>query len=282
MVYHADVYGLLCHRCNNSEPVPRYCPKCGGEIKGFGVGTQRVVDEVAALVPRARVLRWDKDTASRHGGHAGIMEMFTNGEADILVGTQMIAKGLDIPRVTLVGVISADTGLFLPDFRAPERSLQLLMQVAGRAGRRANTTHSRALVQTFNPDHYAIQAAARHDYMGFYKGEIRFRAEHGYPPYGQLARLVYQSPSNERSEQAAHMMAQYLRRRVEALREEAALYDLPEDDTGVIGPAPCFIHKVRNRFRWQVIVRARDVHPVLEGLDPGPGWSLDIDPLNLL
>jgi primosomal protein N' (replication factor Y) len=118
--------------------------------------------------------------------------------------------------------------------------------------------------------------------MGFYKGEIRFRAEHGYPPYGQLARLVYQSGSNERAEQAAHMMARYLRRRAESLREEVALDDLPLYDADVIGPAPCFIHKVRNRFRWHILVRAQDVHPVLEGLDPGPGWSLDIDPLNLL
>ena len=282
MVYHADVYGMLCHRCNDSAPVPRYCPKCGGEIKGFGVGTQRVVDEVAALFPRARVLRWDKDTASRHGGHAGIMDMFTNGEADILVGTQMIAKGLDIARVTLVGVVSADTGLFLPDFRAPERSVQLLMQVAGRAGRRANTTHSRAIVQTFNPDHYSIQAAARHDYRGFYKGEIRFRAEHAYPPYGQLARLVYQSPSDERCEQAAHMMARYLRRRIELLRDEGILDEMDAGEADVIGPAPCFVHKVRGRYRWQIMIRAGNVHPVFEGLDPGPGWSLDIDPLNLL
>src|SRR5438552_9409683 len=183
--------------------------------KGFGIGTQRVVDEVAALLPRARVLRWDRDTASRQGGHADIMEMFTRGEADVLVGTQMIAKGLDIARVTLVGVVSADTGLYLPDFRAPERSLQLLMQVAGRAGRRTETTHSRVIVQTFNPEHYAIQAAARHDYKSFYEGEIRFRAEHGYPPYGQLARLVHTSASNERCEQAAGAVARYLRNKAE-------------------------------------------------------------------
>lgn len=282
LVYHADVYGMLCHRCNLTEPVPRHCSRCGSETKGFGVGTQRVVDEVAALFPRARVLRWDKDTASRHNGHAGIMDTFMNGEADILVGTQMIAKGLDIPRVTLVGVISADTGLFMPDFRAPERSMQLLMQVAGRAGRRAETSHSRVVVQTFNPDHYAIQAAARHDYKGFYAGEIRFRAEHGYPPYGQLARLVYQSPSNERAEQEAHMLARYLRRRIELMQEEGTLEDGSADYVEVIGPAPCFIHKVRERYRWQVLLRAGHIHPALQGFDPGPGWTLDIDPMNLL
>jgi primosomal protein N' (replication factor Y) len=278
LVYHADVHGMLCHRCNAYSLTPRECPKCGSpSIKGFGTGTQKVVDEVAALFPRARVLRWDRDTASRQGGHADMMEMFTRGDADVLVGTQMIAKGLDIARVTLVGVISADTGLFLPDFRAPERSLQLLMQVAGRAGRRTESSHSRVIVQTFNPDHYAIQAAAAHDYTGFYKGEIRFRAEHGYPPYGRLARLVYSSPSNEHCEQAANALARFLRHKVEEF--DAA-------DTGnltdVLGPAPCFVHKIRNRYRWQILLRGDDLSPVLQGLHLGAGWSLDVDPISVL
>jgi len=278
LVYHADVHGMLCHRCNAYSLTPRECPKCGSpSIKGFGTGTQKVVDEVAALFPRARVLRWDRDTASRQGGHADMMEMFTRGDADVLVGTQMIAKGLDIARVTLVGVISADTGLFLPDFRAPERSLQLLMQVAGRAGRRTESSHSRVIVQTFNPDHYAIQAAAAHDYTGFYQGEIRFRAEHGYPPYGQLARLVYSSPSNERCEQAANALARFLRHKVE---------EFAGDDNGsltdVLGPAPCFVHKIRNRYRWQILLRGDDLSPILQGLHPGAGWSLDVDPISVL
>jgi len=171
LVYHADVYGMLCHRCNAFSLIPQACARCGSpNVKGFGTGTQRVVDEVSALFPRARILRWDRDTASRqgqHGGHGGLMEAFARGEADVLVGTQMIAKGLDIDKVTLVGVISADTGLYMPDFRAPERTVQLLMQVAGRAGRRAETTHSRAIVQTFNPEHYAIEASSRYDYKGW-------------------------------------------------------------------------------------------------------------------
>ena len=171
LVYHADIHGMLCHRCNAFSLVPRECPKCGSDsVRWFGTGTQKVVDEVSALFPQARVLRWDRDTASRQGGHADLMETFTRGEADVLVGTQMIAKGLDIARVTLVGVISADTGLFMPDFRAPERALQLLMQVAGRAGRRVESSHSRVIVQTFNPEHYAVQAAAEHDYTGVLQG----------------------------------------------------------------------------------------------------------------
>ncbi len=284
LVYHADVFGMLCHRCNAHSRIPRECPKCGSsQIKAFGAGTQRVVEEVVAFLPRAHVLRWDRDTASRQGGHANIMEMFTQGDADVLVGTQMIAKGLDIARVTLVGVVSADTGLYLPDFRAPERSLQLLMQVAGRAGRRTETTHSRVVVQTFNPEHYAIQAAARHDYRGFYEGEIRFRAEHGYPPYGQLARLVYSSPSNERCEQEAQLVARHLRLRAEHLANAARHAHQPNiDDIDVLGPAPCFVHKVRGRYRWQVLIRADKVAPILEGFYPGQGWSLDVDPMSVL
>ncbi|HYO49561.1 MAG TPA: primosomal protein N' [Chloroflexia bacterium] len=281
LVYHADVYGMICHRCNAFSLTPKECPKCGSShIKGFGVGTQKVVDEMAALFPRARVLRWDRDTASRQGGHADIMDMFMRGEADVLVGTQMIAKGLDIPRVTLVGVISADTGIFLPDFRAPERSVQLLMQVAGRAGRRAETTHSKVVVQTFNPDHYAIEVATRYDYKGFYTNEIRFRAEHGYPPYGQLARLVYSSTSNERCEQESTIVARHLRRKVEqmALAEPAS----PAGEIDVLGPAPCFVHKVRGRYRWQVLLRGTEVAPLLDGFYPGHGWSLDVDPMSVL
>jgi primosomal protein N' (replication factor Y) len=281
LVYHADVYGMLCHRCNAFSLIPQACARCGSpNVKGFGTGTQRVVDEVSALFPRARILRWDRDTASRqgqHGGHGGLMEAFARGEADVLVGTQMIAKGLDIDKVTLVGVISADTGLYMPDFRAPERTVQLLMQVAGRAGRRAETTHSRAIVQTFNPEHYAIEASSRYDYKGFYKGEVRFRAEHGYPPYGQLARLVYSNSSNERCEQQTGIVARYLRRTVEGL-----LSADPTLDLDVLGPAPCFVHKVRGRYRWQVLLRGSNLVPLLEGFHPGPGWALDVDPMSLL
>jgi primosomal protein N' (replication factor Y) len=273
LVFHSAIHGLLCHRCNAYSLTPSECPECGSSsIKGFGTGTQRVVDEVAAQFPRARVLRWDRDTASRRGGHEDLMEMFTHGEADVLVGTQMIAKGLDIPRVTLVGVISADTGLYMPDFRAPERTLQLLVQVAGRAGRRPESAHSRVVVQTYNPEHYAIQAAAAHDYLGFYRGEIRFRAEHGYPPYGRLARLVFTSPNDERAEAAANVLARHLRHKAEARG----------GSVDVLGPAPCFVHKVRGRYRWQVLLRGDDLDPVLDGLNAGAGWALDVDPMSVL
>jgi primosomal protein N' (replication factor Y) len=274
LVFHADVYGMLCHRCNAFSLSPRECPRCGSaHIRGMGSGTQRVVDEVGRLFPRARVMRWDRDTASRVGSHDMLMDGFARGEADVLVGTQMIAKGLDLDRVTLVGVVSADTGLFMPDFRAPERTVQLLMQVAGRAGRRAETTHSRVIVQSFNPDHYAIEAASRYDYAGFYKGEIRFRAEHGYPPYGSLARFVFSDRSFARCERQSEALARYLNQ---------ALEELGLEGVEVLGPAPCFVHKVRGKYRWQVLLRGDNLRPLLHEMATPDGWSLDVDPLSLL
>jgi primosomal protein N' (replication factor Y) len=154
------------------------------------------------------------------------------------------------------------------------------MQVAGRAGRRTETTHSRVVVQTFNPDHYAIQAAAHHDYRGFYSGEIRFRAEHGYPPYGQIARLVYSHANNRHCEQEANVVARHLRRVSEQLGRTNP--DAGSESIDVLGPAPCFVHKVRGRYRWQILVRAGSVAPLFQGFDLGPGWSLDIDPLSVL
>jgi primosomal protein N' (replication factor Y) (superfamily II helicase) len=274
LVYHADVYGMLCHRCNAFSLSPRECSRCGSaHVRGMGSGTQRVVDEVNKLFPRARVMRWDRDTAARAGSHDVLMEGFARGDADILVGTQMIAKGLDLDRVTLVGVVNADTGLFMPDFRAPERTVQLLLQVAGRAGRRAETTHSRAIVQTFNPDHYAIEAASRYDYSGFYKGEIRFRAEHGYPPYGNLARLVFTHPSHDRCERQSEALARYLRQMI----EERGLRDVE-----VLGPAPCFVHKIRGKYRWQLLLRGENLDPLIRDFAPPDGWTLDVDPMSLL
>ena len=221
----------------------------------------------------------DRDTVTGKRHFETILTGFRERAYDILVGTQMIAKGLDIARVTLVGVVSADTGLFMPDFRAPERALQLLMQVAGRAGRRTESAHSRVVVQTFNPDHYAVQAAATHDYIGFYRGEIRFRAEHGYPPFGQMARMVYSASNDEKCEQIANVMARHLRHRAERLSNGGALDGAILD---VIGPAPCFVHKIRGKYRWQIILRGDNLSPLLDGLNMGQGWLLDVDPMSVL
>jgi primosomal protein N' (replication factor Y) len=272
LVWHADVDLVLCHRCDYHGRAPGVCPECGSEqIKRFGAGTQRVEEEMRKLFPAARVLRWDRDTAARKGAHSAILSAFLAHEADVLVGTQMIAKGLDIPLVTLVGAISADTGLHLPDFRAAERTFQLLTQVAGRAGRR--TAGGSVIVQTYSPDHYAIQAAARHDYRTFYHQEIRFRAEADYPPFSRLAKLVYAAHSEPACQAEAERMAATLR---ELVRRHAP------GAVEVIGPAPSFTHKLRGRYRWQVLLRGDAIATVLRALALPQGWSLDVDPVSVL
>ena len=272
LVYHADVDLLLCHRCDARHSQPDPCPRCGSpSIKRFGAGTQRVEEEMRDLFPAARVLRWDRDTAARKGAHDDLLGAFMRHEADVLVGTQMIAKGLDVPLVTLVGVISADTGLHLPDFRAGERTFQLLTQVAGRAGRR--TAGGQVIVQTYTPEHYAIQAAARHDYRAFYTQDLRFRQSHNYPPFSRLAKLVYSATS----EAACQIEAQRLAGELHAL---AGRLDLP--DVEILGPAPSFVHKLRHRYRWQLLLRAPDLAPLLRRLPLPPDWTLDVDPVSML
>ncbi|MBK9942455.1 MAG: primosomal protein N' [Kouleothrix sp.] len=263
---------LVCHSCNHRELVPALCPACWSQrIKTFGVGTQRVVEEVAALFPGTRTLRWDRDSVGRKGDHARLLDHFLRHESDVLVGTQMIAKGLDLPLVSVVGVVAADTGLHLPDFRAGERSFQLLTQVAGRAGRRS--AGAQVVLQTYTPDHYALLAAQEHDYAAFFAQEIAFRRQTGYPPFSRLVRFVYTSGSDERGQRAAHELAAEVAR-------IASMLDL--GDWGLIGPAPAFFHRQRNRFRWHVLLRAADPGPLLEVLYLPPGWALDVDPVHVL
>ena len=182
---------MVCHQCNRRYVTPKTCPQCWSKrIKFFGIGTQRVEEDVHTLFPSARTLRWDRDVTQGKIAHELILDRFTRHEADVLIGTQMIAKGLDLPLVTLVGVVSADTALHLPDFRSGERTFQLLTQVAGRAGR--SGLGGRVIIQTYTPEHYAIQAASRHDYKTFVAQELASRAALGYPPYSRLARLVLQ------------------------------------------------------------------------------------------
>ncbi len=263
---------LRCHTCGHRELAPSICPQCwSARIRHFGVGTQRVVADVQALLPEARVLRWDRDVTGRKGAHDRLLQMFLNHEADVVVGTQMIAKGLDLPLVTLVGVISADTGLHMPDFRAGERAFQLMAQVAGRAGRR--DLGGEVIIQSYTPEHYALRAAAEHDYRSFFREEIAFRREAHYPPFTQLVRFVA-SGTNAASVQAN---AEALAERIHAAIERLSL-----PDTAVIGPAPAFMERVRGRFRWHVLVRAPNVHPLLDELGTLPGWIVDIDPSSML
>jgi primosomal protein N' (replication factor Y) len=230
-----------------------------------------VVEEVAALFPGARALRWDRDSVGRKGDHERMLDRFLRHEADVLVGTQMIAKGLDLPLVSVVGVVAADTGLHLPDFRAGERTFQLLTQVAGRAGRRS--AGAQVVIQTYTPEHYALLAAQEHDYAAFFEQEIAFRRQTSYPPFSRLARFIYTSGSDERGRRAAEELAEQIKRL-------AATLEIGE--WGMIGPAPAFFHRQRNRYRWHLLLRAGDPAPPLEMLPLPPGWALDVDPVHVL
>ncbi len=272
LVYHQDRHRLLCHRCNHRETPPGGCPTCRGSLNYFGAGTQRVEEEVRKLLPDARVLRWDQDSIRREGGHERMLRRVERREVDVLVGTQMIAKGLDLPLVTAIGVIHADTMLHLPDFRSGERTFQLLTQVAGRAGRRA--PGSQVVVQSYTPDHYAIQAASRHDYAAFYAEEIDFRRAHGYPPFSRLVRYLFRHADDAvcaaEADTMALELARHARRAAPSLRVD------------LLGPTPAFASRVRGRYQWQIVLRADDLEPLLDGLPARPGWTVDVDPQSLL
>jgi primosomal protein N' (replication factor Y) len=263
---------LVCHHCNRRDRVPTRCPQCGGpRIRYFGLGTQKVEQEIRALFPDARPLRWDYDVTRGKTAHEEILEAFIQQRADILIGTQMIAKGLDLPRVTLVGVVSADTALNLPDFRAGERTFQLLTQVAGRAGR--SRLGGKVILQTYHPDHYAIQAASNHDYRAFYAQEIDFRRAQGYPPFSRLIRLVYTNPSERRAQEEAARLHRALALRI-------AQRGLPSLD--LIGPAPAFFHRLRGEYRYHLLVKGPDPHALLQDIALPLGWRVDVDPVSVL
>jgi primosomal protein N' (replication factor Y) len=274
LIYHENAKELVCHHCNRRFPIPTVCPECDSKrIKYFGSGTQRVEELIQEILPRARLLRWDADTTGRKGSHAALLRRFADHEADVLVGTQMIAKGLDLPLVTLVGVIAADVGLFLPDFRSSERTFQLLTQVAGRAGRSARG--GRVVIQSYRPEHYVIQAAAQHDYAAFYQREIAFRHEHGYPPVRRLARLIYWDKRSDKAQAVAEEMAANLRYRLQSMGLEGKI-------ANVLGPAPSFFARHRGYYRWQILLNAPDPASVLRGLAIPFGWRVDIDPVSML
>ncbi len=263
---------LICHTCNHREAQPQQCPECKStRIRYFGAGTQKIESELVALFPSVRTLRWDRDTTSGKGAHEIIMQRFSEHQADVLVGTQMIAKGLDLPLVTLVGVISADTSLHLPDFRASERTFQLLTQVAGRAGR--SLLGGRAIIQTYAPDHYAIETASRHDYAAFVKHELEFRYATHYPPFTRVARLLGRDAKADRIKAEAQDVAAQL---------DALLTKRGVARGSIIGPAPCFFAKVRDEYRWQIALRHPDPASIVRELKLGMNWRIDIDPVNML
>ncbi len=272
LTYHRPGAMLVCHYCGRKEPPHENCPRCGSHrIKYFGLGTEEVQRRVQLQWPEARTVRWDRDTTAGRDSHESLLASFINQEADILVGTQMIAKGLDLPLVTLVGVISADVSLGLPDFGIGERTFQILAQVAGRAGR--GLLGGRVIVQTYQPEHYAIRSAAEHDFTTFYLDEIRFRTQHGLPPFRRMARLIIADPINNRAEQQAHQLARVLR--IEA-REKALRA------TELYGPVPPFFQRVDGRYRWQIIIRSPDPVRLLSDVTIPREWVVDIDPVSTL
>lgn len=263
---------LTCHQCNSRSRVPEACPECGNrQLKYLGAGTQKLEQEVQAAFPRARQLRWDSDTASGKSASSVMLRKFRNRQADILIGTQMVAKGLDIPAVTLVGVVNADSALNLPDFRAVERTFQLLTQVAGRAGR--GIDGGRVIIQTYTPDNYAIKTAAGHDYLSFYEKELEYRRQLRFPPFTQLARLVFTNPN----EAICRRESEKMKRELIAQCEARGIGGIE-----IIGPAPAFIRKLRGRCRWQLILRGTDLSAFLAPVELGRGWTADIDPMTLI
>ncbi|RPI14506.1 MAG: primosomal protein N', partial [Acidobacteriales bacterium] len=278
LTFHRRDRRMLCHYCNYAAAVPNLCPKCQSEqIYFVGVGAERVEDELHREFPKARIARMDRDTVTGKRLYESILREFREGSYDILVGTQMIAKGHDIPNVTLVGVVNADMGLGLPDFRAAERTFQLLTQVAGRAGR--GDVPGIVLVQTIAPDHYAVRFAAAQDYRLFYEKELQFRRAMRYPPFSALANLLVRDTHQE----AALRMS----------NEIGRLLDPPPEGLRILGPAEAPVVRVQKEFRYQILIKAANRKTLGEALGRVRRYALearwgptalvvDVDPLSLM
>ena len=269
LVYHAALNRLQCHYCGSTEPLPRRCPACGSRyIKSFGIGTERIEQEVRSLFPAARVLRLDRDVMKTPDAADLIFDQMMSGEADVLVGTQLVAKGLDLPRVTTVGVVNADTSLHFPDYRSSERTFSLLTQVAGRAGR--GSAASSVFIQTYTPDHPAIKHAQYHDYRGFFREELEVRRAYRFPPFAELIVATYGHRDEARAAREAKTAAEHL---------SATIALLNLGDIEVLGPSPAFVYRLKDEFRYEVTLKGADLHRVADGLPRGRGWSLDVDPM---
>ena len=273
LTYHSSESRLRCHHCNRRTRLPSLCRQCRGRhIRQLGIGTQRVVDEVKSLFPDVSIERWDSDSTRLGLNPDDAMRRLADGEVQVLVGTQMVAKGLDLPNVTLVGVVLADVGIYRPDFRAGERAFSLLCQVAGRAGRGPDP--GRVIIQTYNPDHYAVAAAAHQDYSTLFHTEISARRRQGNPPFNRLVKLLYQDMSQTAAQRQAISAARLFKERIRS-------HGLT--DVRVIGPAPGVPPRLRGRYRWNLLLRGRNLHRFLEGVDlPTKGVTIDVDPVELL
>jgi primosomal protein N' (replication factor Y) len=268
----------LCHYCGYAEKVPSLCPKCSSEhIYFLGVGSEKVEEELHRAFPTARIARLDRDTVTGKRQYETILQDYREGNYDILVGTQMIAKGHDIPNVTLVGVVSADMGLGMPDFRAAERTFQLLTQVAGRAGR--GSVPGIVLIQTINPDHYAVRMAAAQDYQAFYEKELNFRKMMHYPPFSAMANLLVRSEKKEMAMRMSTELGHLLTPSPEKLR--------------VMGPAEAPVPRLKNEYRYQFLIKAASRKSLNELLQRARTYAIDhkwgptalvidVDPLTLM
>ena len=299
---------LRCHYCGYGQSQPSACPKCASPyLKNFGSGTQRVVNDLAKYLPQARCIRFDSDTTRNKGAHRALLTRFANGEADLLVGTQMLTKGIDLPQVTLVGVIAADGLLFMPDYRASERAFQTMTQVAGRAGR--GELPGQVIVQTYSPEHVAVEALTQTEassgYGDFLRTELSDRQEQRYPPYGKLVLIRISGLDPQASERAAEKAAQQLTRRFERLiaprtqldtQLESELESESEDELeeseseapyAVLGPVPAPIFRVARRYRWHILIKLclsaslPDISDLPAQMPKGVALSIDVDPLNL-
>jgi len=275
LVYHFDKRSLICHYCNSKSDAPLICPKCqSGYIKYSGIGTEKVESELSRLVPQARIIRMDTDATMKRGSVDRILEEFKKHNVDVLVGTQMIAKGHDFPRVTLVGVVNADVTLNLPDFRASERTFNLITQVAGRAGR--GEEGGEVIVQTYTPEHYTVLCASKHDYEKFYQKEIKSRGDLKFPPFFHLIKITLRSRNDSRACDAAKSLAEMLKK------------DLK--DIEIAGPAPAPIARVRGYFRWNILLKGKNssimalaLKKVLVGYRRPSGVlsAVDVDPVSM-
>jgi primosomal protein N' (replication factor Y) len=281
LTHHLSEGTLRCHYCDFSVKAPPVCPGCGGSrILSYGLGTEKLAGEIEGLFPQARIARMDSDTTSTRGSHERILQALGHGEIDILVGTQMITKGHDFPDVTLVGVVSADTTLNMPDFRAAERTFQLLTQVSGRSGR--GDAAGTVIIQTLNPGHYAIERTRSHDFAGFYEDEITLRKDLGYPPFSRMVNLLISGTGRDKVEKGSLHLGRQARRL-------AAGKDF-RDRLTVTGPMESPLAKVRGRYRWQLLVRGKQVRTLhtfirrlLEETDmTGCEVRVDVDPMNFM
>jgi primosomal protein N' (replication factor Y) (superfamily II helicase) len=269
LVQHAEIDGLGCHYCGYSRAMPSVCDHCGSRnIRGMGMGTQRLEGIVKKLWPQARVLRLDSDAARGPDSYFEIWEAFSERRADILVGTQLVARGLDLPAVTCVGVVDADLPLHFPDYRSAENTFSLVVQVAGRAGRDGRS--SRVVVQTSNPEHYALRCAASNDYEGFYAAELPSRKAFSFPPFAELAVLTRTDADDARAAASAREAAEAL---------AAGLLQEGIEGIRVMGPAPAFIHRLRGEYRWQVTLKGDGLERARHLAPRGKGWSYDVDPV---